>query len=110
MLSLQLSNMRVAMARLESQTQSEWVKLGEAWEGIKKDLLDITLRYGSGKEVDMEEILELNVGGQSIDVRRSTLTWVEGTRLAAMFSGRWDGVLKRDKHGRLAIASHGMAW
>lgn len=48
-------------------------------------------------------MLHLNVGGRCIDVRRSTLTLAKGSRLAALFSGRWDKKLRRDAAGRLFV-------
>ena len=47
-----------------------------------------------------EDMVELNVGGQALSATRSTLVQIEGSLLAAMFSGRWDRGLKRDSAGR----------
>ena len=45
------------------------------------------------------DIIHLNVGGQKMTTKRSTLCQVEGSLLAAMFSGRWEDRLERDKDG-----------
>jgi len=45
----------------------------------------------------------LNVGGRKFDVLRNTLTSVEGSILAAKFSGRWEDSLERDAEGRIFI-------
>ena len=50
-------------------------------------------------KVSDDDILELNVGGQKITTKRSTLCQVEGSLLASMFSGRWENKLSRDKDG-----------
>ena len=52
-------------------------------------------------KVSDDDILELNVGGQKITTKRSTLCQVEGSLLASMFSGRWENKLSRDKDGRV---------
>ena len=54
-------------------------------------------------DVDGSEILDINVGGIIISVTRDTLTQIKGTRLEALFSGRWDKRLSRDKDGRMFL-------
>ena len=49
------------------------------------------------------DVLRLNVGGSRIDVLRRTLTSVEGSMLAAKFSGRWDDSLEKDADGNFFI-------
>lgn len=44
-------------------------------------------------------IVNLNVGGEKMSTTRATLTCVEGSLLATMFSGRWDGKLIKDPNG-----------
>ncbi|KAL3941591.1 MAG: hypothetical protein SGARI_000547 [Bacillariaceae sp.] len=53
-----------------------------------------------GKECD---VVHLNVGGTPILVLRRTLTQVDGSLLASMFSGRWDENLEKDSDGRFFI-------
>jgi hypothetical protein len=50
-------------------------------------------------EVGDEDIIHLNVGGQKITTKRSTLCQVEYSLLASMFSGRWEDNLERDQDG-----------
>ena len=47
----------------------------------------------------IDDLIELNVGGEHITTKRSTLTSVEGSMLAAMFGGRWEDKLTLDKEG-----------
>ncbi|CEL94699.1 unnamed protein product [Vitrella brassicaformis CCMP3155] len=49
------------------------------------------------------EILQLNVGGCHSSVKRKHMTSVEGTLLAALFSGRWDQRLIRDGSSRIFL-------
>ena len=46
---------------------------------------------------------KLNVGGSPVTVLRSTLTSKPRTRLAALFSGIYDGQLQRDRQGRIFL-------
>ncbi|KAL0045627.1 hypothetical protein WJX82_000147 [Trebouxia sp. C0006] len=50
------------------------------------------------------DVLDLNVGGVFFSVKRATLTQVEGSHLASMFSGRWEDCLDRDSTGRVFLA------
>eukprot|EP00986_Skeletonema_menzelii_P002384 scaffold647_cov150-Skeletonema_menzelii.AAC.31 len=50
-----------------------------------------------------DDILEINAGGKVIAVKRATLTQLQGSRLEAMFSGRWDKKLVRDNVGRIFL-------
>ena len=52
-------------------------------------------------KVSDDDIINLNVGGQKITTKRSTLCQVEGSLLASMFSGRWENKLSRDEDGRV---------
>jgi molybdopterin-biosynthesis enzyme MoeA-like protein len=54
--------------------------------------------------VKSSEVISLNVGGTSLAVLRSTLTSVEGSMLAGMFSGRWESSLVKDKHGDVFVS------
>ncbi|KAL3768632.1 hypothetical protein ACHAW5_004327 [Stephanodiscus triporus] len=49
------------------------------------------------------DLVEINAGGKVIVAKRSTLTQIQGTRLEALFSGRWDKKLLRDSHGRIFL-------
>eukprot|EP00611_Tribonema_gayanum_P023623 TRINITY_DN5000_c0_g2_i1.p1 TRINITY_DN5000_c0_g2~~TRINITY_DN5000_c0_g2_i1.p1 ORF type:complete len:588 (-),score=130.36 TRINITY_DN5000_c0_g2_i1:613-2376(-) len=55
------------------------------------------------KDYKPPEVLTLNVGGAKLRLKRSALTHVEGSKLAWMFSGRWDHVLPRDHLGRIFL-------
>lgn len=53
------------------------------------------------EEGDPMEILTLNVAGSLMQVQRCVLTQVEGSLLAAKFSGRWSGSL--DSNGNIYV-------
>lgn len=50
-----------------------------------------------------DDIVEINAGGKVIAAKRSTLTRLKGTRLEALFSGRWDNKLQRDSNERIFL-------
>ncbi|CEM32329.1 unnamed protein product [Vitrella brassicaformis CCMP3155] len=50
-----------------------------------------------------DDLLKVNVGGSHSSVRRKHLTSVEGTLLAVLFGGRWDGRLGRDADNRVFV-------
>jgi hypothetical protein len=64
--------------------------------------LDIAKEHGNVDAMD-DDVLEINAGGKVIVAKRFTLTQLEGTRLSALFSGRWDKKLQRDSHGRIFL-------
>lgn len=47
--------------------------------------------------------MELNVGGTDMDVLRADLVRAEGSVLALVFGGRWEGRLPRDSRGRVFV-------
>jgi hypothetical protein len=49
------------------------------------------------------DVIKLNVGGEQMAARRETLTMAAGSRLAAMFSGRWDELLEKDRDERIFL-------
>ncbi|KAL7452499.1 hypothetical protein ACHAWC_005724 [Mediolabrus comicus] len=58
-------------------------------------------------DVSDDDFLEINAGGRAIAVKRATLIQLQGTRLEAMFSGRWDEKLIRDGSGRIFLDVNG---
>ena len=55
------------------------------------------------QKVDPKGVLRLNVGGRSLQVLRSTLTSVDNSLLAALFSGRYDRSLRKDASGCIFV-------
>jgi hypothetical protein len=50
-----------------------------------------------------DDLIEMNAGGKIIVAKRSTLTQIQGSRMEALFSGRWDKKQMRDGHGRIFL-------
>lgn len=51
----------------------------------------------------LDDVIELNVGGQPMSTTRAVLCSAEGSLLAGMFSGNFDEGHKRDKDGRVFL-------
>jgi hypothetical protein len=54
-------------------------------------------------DVSADDFIEINAGGKVIAVKRATLAQRHGSRLEALFSGRWDKKLVRDSSGRIFL-------
>eukprot|EP00580_Thalassiosira_gravida_P014195 CAMPEP_0201682104 /NCGR_PEP_ID=MMETSP0494-20130426/51449_1 /ASSEMBLY_ACC=CAM_ASM_000839 /TAXON_ID=420259 /ORGANISM="Thalassiosira gravida, Strain GMp14c1" /LENGTH=801 /DNA_ID=CAMNT_0048165861 /DNA_START=4489 /DNA_END=6894 /DNA_ORIENTATION=- len=62
-----------------------------------------TARSNGEADPANDDRIEVNAGGTIIVAKRSTLTQLKGTRMEALFSGRWDKKLQRDNHGRIFL-------
>jgi len=71
--------------------------------------LDLEAQYSACAELngnataDGEDKIKLNVGGVRVVAKRSTLTVFPHSKLAKLFSGRWDKKLQRDKKNRIFL-------
>lgn len=66
----------------------------------QKAALASELAERSDLEVSDDDIVELNVQGELMTTMRGTLRQVPLSRLAVMFSGRWEEKLSKDAQGR----------
>ena len=93
----------------ESEYEAEMKKL----DAKEKHLFDRLKQLDENKtkvaeangDVDAtdDDLVEINAGGKTLAVSRSTLTQFKGTMLEALFSGRWDKLLTRDSAGRIFL-------
>jgi len=65
---------------------------------LNRNKNDIAQANGNPDAADDNRV-EVNAGGKIMVAKRSTLTHMKGTRLEALFSGRWDDKLARDSQG-----------
>ena len=77
-------------------------QLLERHSGLLKRQHDLTQQNG-GSNVKRSDKIHLNVGGTEMYALRETLTKIKGSRLEALFSGRWEDKLLRDEKGRVFI-------
>lgn len=90
-------------ARLEQELQQRRDDLDGEWACLKAEresLEDERHKMGT-PGARPSDIVTLNVGGERlVQRRRSTLCAVDGSYLAARFSGRWENEVDRDEAGR----------
>ena len=77
-------------------------KINNCLEDLKKDQ-DALATRNSGINVDGLEILDINAGRVVMSVTKDILTQIKGKSLEALFSGRWDRHLPRDKNGKVLL-------
>jgi len=79
------------------------MELDKAIQAFEKEKAIFGATPDDGKTKD-GDVLYLNIGGETVvNVLRRTLTQVEGSLLASMFSGRWDDNMTKDKEGNFFI-------
>jgi len=76
-------------------------ELQEATEAFEREKAVFGASSGDGKKKN--DVLYLNIGGNVVNVLRRTLTSVEGSMLASLFSGRWDDNIEKDADGNFFI-------
>ncbi|KAL3770116.1 hypothetical protein ACHAW5_009657 [Stephanodiscus triporus] len=87
---------------LTSSLNQRESRLDERLHELNRKKHDIAEAYGKLDAAD-NDFVEVNAGGEIVVAKRSTLTQIIGTRLEALFSGRWEKVLQRDSHGRIFL-------
>jgi hypothetical protein len=92
-------NVLIAMKQAMQDKRTELVQRQKDLEARKAELAE---KHG-GAAVSPKDKLKLNVGGVRMVALRETLTQFPDTRLAALFSGRWESCLARDKSNRIFL-------
>ena len=99
-------NLLTKLDQLAQRYQQEFQELIEEERAkLKAEIAE----YNAEKErmkaltVSDNDIIQLNIGGQTLTTKRSTLCQVENSLLATMFSGRWEESLERDQDGAVFL-------
>lgn len=82
--------------------ETGWARVNKGRKLLQAEKDKLAELYG-GSNVTMSDVFHINAGGEHLRVSRSTLTLIKGSRLAALFSGRWDKKLPRDSSGRVFL-------
>jgi hypothetical protein len=90
-----MDNMIAALDKRETLLNERLQELNR-----KKDESDLS---NGNLDATEDDRIEINAGGKIIVAKRSTLTQIQGSRMEALFSGRWDKKLLRDGHGRIFL-------
>ena len=96
-----LSKLEVLITELDINLK-EGVQLMKRYKSFI-DCQDNLRQKNGGINTEPFDIITLNVSGTEMFARRDTLTIVRGSRLEAIFSGRWENKLLRDAKGRVFI-------
>jgi len=86
------------LADLDSRESS----LTERINKLNKTKAD-TANGNGNVDASPDDLIEINAGGKQIVAKRSSLTQLKDTMLEALFSGRWEKRLQRDKNGRIFL-------
>jgi hypothetical protein len=105
-----------AAKRLKSAVDDHQASLGEEIQKIddeEKRLKDRLHKIDMKKQecaaengifdVSDDDLIEINAGGKVIAAKRGVLCQFKGTRLEALFSGRWEKKLLKDNKGRIFL-------
>ncbi len=101
--------LKTATEKLQSDLNAQLGKLTEKEKTLKERFDDLnakktkTAHDNGDVDADGDDLVEINAGGKIVAVKRSTLTQFEGTRLEAIFSGRWDKKILRDNNDRVFL-------
>jgi hypothetical protein len=93
-----------ANAKFEARQQlrDRFVQLEQRRSDLEAKCSAYAELHGNVK-ADGNDQIQLNVGGTRIVVKRSVLTLFPDSKLAVLFSGRWDKKLLRDKKNRIFL-------
>ena len=91
-----------AFARTHGLLRAKGAEIAGRREQLAGRQAALAAEHG-GADVKGSDRLTLNVGGVRVRVLRDTMRQFPGTPLEAMFSGRWESVLLRDKKGRVFL-------
>ena len=89
-----LAELELQKAENEKQYQEQLKQLEEERQQWEEEKIAIKNSVAA-----TSSIVNLNVGGEKMSTSRSTLTLVEGSLLASMFSGKWEERLTKDTDG-----------
>lgn len=95
------SNLRALQADIEAVRQKSKA-LGDRYSSLLQRQHDLVKRHG-GVDISDSDQIHLNVGGTKMYALRETLALIKGSRLEALFSGRWEDKLLRDEEGRVFL-------
>jgi hypothetical protein len=105
--------LKAARQKHETHYALEVMKLDEVgkqvldrFNELEEEKVEAVVRNGDDDVTD-DDVIEINAGGKVIAARRGTLTQWKGTRLEALFSGRWDKKLIKDNDGRIFLDVNG---
>ncbi|KAL7493567.1 hypothetical protein ACHAWT_002579 [Skeletonema menzelii] len=107
------TKLQAALDEIDRDRAAEITKLKDEEQRLLLQLCDFEIEKekaaaeNGNLNVSDNDIIEINVGGKIIAAKRGVLCQWKGTRLEALFSGRWDKMLERDSGGRTFLDLNG---
>lgn len=94
-----------ALGQRRSEMDQAWRRIDEGWKDLQQRMAEIGITKASDAN---EGMVQLNVGGSCVNVRRSVLDGKQGSSssgwtLANLFEARWDKRVPVDKEGRYVL-------
>ena len=108
-LSITSKCLKAARDNFEREYNAQITKINKTESKITKRLDELNqkkhnvARANGNLEARDNDLIEINAGGKIVAAKRSTLTQQKGTRMEALFSGRWEQKLQRDSNGRIFL-------
>ena len=91
-----------AVLKCRQQLHDRFLQLEQRRSDLEMKYIACAELHGNVK-ADGNDTIQLNVGGVGVVVKRSVLTLFPDSKLAILFSGRWDKKLLRDKKNRIFL-------
>jgi hypothetical protein len=88
--------------KCRQQLHDRFLQLEQRRSDLEMKYIACAELHGNVK-ADGNDTIKLNVGGVGVVVKRSVLTMFPDSKLAVLFSGRWDKKLLRDKKNRIFL-------
>jgi len=108
-LSITSTCLKAAHDKFEQEYNAKITKINNIESKLTKRLEELNQKKDKVAETNGnadakdDDLVEINAGGKIIAAKRSTLTRLKGTRMEALFSGRWDKKLQRDSNGQIFL-------
>ncbi|KAL7552051.1 hypothetical protein ACHAWF_015682 [Thalassiosira exigua] len=100
-------NLKAAFEKSYRDCEATMAKFDNKENDLKERLKQLNEKKSDRTHANLDaaddDLVEVNAGGKVVAAKRSTLTQLKGTRLEALFSGRWDKALQRDGNGRIFL-------
>ena len=100
-----MANLEQRFTDLKSALQNESLRMKSQRQDLESREKRLTDEKTKMMQIDnkSDDVISLNVGGESMTCLRSTLCQIDGSLLATMFSGRWEDRLTKDKDGNVFL-------
>ena len=100
--TLEVTEKIEAVLQCRQQLRDRFLQLEQRRSDLEMKYIACAELHGNVK-AGVNDQIQLNVGGVGVVVKRSVLTLFLDSKLAVLFSGRWDKKLLRDKKNRIFL-------